>query len=105
MFTRRSQLPVGLTPVTIFGQPVLWRFETLTLIIQLRSPPKVNFWEERTRKRKEIMEAEKFMSQAPSFVPVPPGNNSSQPQQSKPQLERPKYKTQPESSSSKPPPL
>ncbi|GFU79014.1 uncharacterized protein TNCV_308541 [Trichonephila clavipes] len=24
MFTRRSQLPVGLTPVTIFGQPVLW---------------------------------------------------------------------------------
>ncbi|GFW50361.1 probable RNA-directed DNA polymerase from transposon X-element [Trichonephila clavipes] len=24
MFTRRSQLPVGLTPVTIFGQPVSW---------------------------------------------------------------------------------
>ncbi|GFV05004.1 RNA-directed DNA polymerase from mobile element jockey [Trichonephila clavipes] len=24
MFTRRSQLPVGLTPVTIFGQPVPW---------------------------------------------------------------------------------
>ncbi|GFX73987.1 hypothetical protein TNCV_2954701 [Trichonephila clavipes] len=24
MFTRRTQLPVGLTPVTIFGQPVLW---------------------------------------------------------------------------------
>ncbi|GFT52548.1 uncharacterized protein TNCV_4266911, partial [Trichonephila clavipes] len=76
------------------------RFETLTLIIQLRSPPKVNFWEERTWKRKEIMEAEKFMSQAPSSVPVPPGNNSSQPQQSKPQLDRPKPKTQPESSSS-----
>ncbi|GFU77391.1 hypothetical protein TNCV_3497661 [Trichonephila clavipes] len=24
MFTRRSQLPVGLTPVTIFDQPVPW---------------------------------------------------------------------------------
>ncbi|GFT68547.1 RNA-directed DNA polymerase from mobile element jockey [Trichonephila clavipes] len=24
MFTRRSRLPVGLTPVTIFGQPVPW---------------------------------------------------------------------------------
>ncbi|GFW79477.1 RNA-directed DNA polymerase from mobile element jockey [Trichonephila clavipes] len=24
MFTRRNQLPVGLTPVTIFGQPVPW---------------------------------------------------------------------------------
>ncbi|GFT47284.1 hypothetical protein TNCV_3748901 [Trichonephila clavipes] len=24
MFTRRTQLPVGLTPVTIFGQPVPW---------------------------------------------------------------------------------
>ncbi|GFX03298.1 hypothetical protein TNCV_3555261 [Trichonephila clavipes] len=24
MFTRRNQLPTGLTPVTIFGQPVPW---------------------------------------------------------------------------------
>ncbi|GFT12182.1 RNA-directed DNA polymerase from mobile element jockey [Trichonephila clavipes] len=30
MFTRRSQLPVGLPPVTIFGQPVPW-LKTLTV--------------------------------------------------------------------------
>ncbi|GFY27900.1 hypothetical protein TNCV_243641 [Trichonephila clavipes] len=64
------------------------------------TPPKANFWEERTRKRKEMMEAEKFKSQAPSSIPAPPGNNSSQPQPSNPQLDRPKPQTQSESSSS-----
>ncbi|GFU58564.1 uncharacterized protein TNCV_4068771 [Trichonephila clavipes] len=85
-------------------KPVLNLMKDYLQDFELRLPPKVNFWEERIWKRKEIMEAEKFMSQAPSSVPVPPGNNSSQPQQSKAQLDRPKPKTQPESSSSKPPP-
>ncbi|GFY78577.1 hypothetical protein TNIN_411351 [Trichonephila inaurata madagascariensis] len=65
-------------------------------------PPKVNFWEERTWIRKEMVEAEKFKSQAHCTVPAPPGNNSSEPQPSKPQLDRPKPQTQPESFSSKP---
>ncbi|GFT92036.1 hypothetical protein TNCV_4561091 [Trichonephila clavipes] len=45
-------------------------------------PPKVNFWEERTWKRKEMMKAEKFKSHVPSSVPASQGNNSSQPQPS-----------------------
>ncbi|GFR19666.1 putative RNA-directed DNA polymerase from transposon X-element, partial [Trichonephila clavata] len=65
-------------------------------------PPKVNFWEERTRKRKEMMEAEKLKSQASSSTQDPAENNSSKPQPSKPQPDRPKPQTQPESPSSKP---
>ncbi|GFQ82783.1 RNA-directed DNA polymerase from mobile element jockey [Trichonephila clavata] len=65
-------------------------------------PPKVNFWEERTRKRKEMMEAEKLKSQASSSTQAPAENNSSKPQPSKPQPDRPKPQTQPESSSFKP---
>ncbi|GFR21519.1 hypothetical protein TNCT_279731 [Trichonephila clavata] len=64
--------------------------------------PKINYWEERTRKRKEAMEAEKLKSQASSSTQVPAGNNISKPQPNKPQPNKPKPQTQPESSSSKP---
>ncbi|GFQ88782.1 putative RNA-directed DNA polymerase from transposon X-element, partial [Trichonephila clavata] len=64
--------------------------------------PKINYWEERTRKRKEAMEAEKLNSQASSSTQVPAGNNISKPQPNKPQPNKPKPQTQPESSSSKP---
>ncbi|GFR01784.1 RNA-directed DNA polymerase from mobile element jockey [Trichonephila clavata] len=65
-------------------------------------PPKVNFWEERTRKMKETVEAEKLKSQASSSTQASAENNSSKPQPSNPQPDRPKLQTQPESPSSKP---
>ncbi|GFY13703.1 probable RNA-directed DNA polymerase from transposon X-element [Trichonephila clavipes] len=54
MFTRRSQLPVGLTPVTIFGQPVPWvkvaRYLGLFLDAKLTFADHI----EQTRKKKAL---------------------------------------------------
>ncbi|GFX73782.1 RNA-directed DNA polymerase from mobile element jockey [Trichonephila clavipes] len=44
------------------------------------SPPKVNFWEERTRKRKEEMEARKQQPQTSISAPVPPAGTKPKPQ-------------------------
>ncbi|GFX28820.1 nucleic-acid-binding protein from transposon X-element [Trichonephila clavipes] len=48
-------------------------------------PPQVNFWDERTRQRKEAMEAKKQKSHASTSAPAPPVENSPKPQPTTPQ--------------------
>ncbi|GFT59464.1 nucleic-acid-binding protein from transposon X-element [Trichonephila clavipes] len=48
-------------------------------------PPKVNFWDERTRKRKEEMEARKQQPQTSISAPVPPASTKPKPQPTAPQ--------------------
>ncbi|GFV90493.1 probable RNA-directed DNA polymerase from transposon X-element [Trichonephila clavipes] len=56
-------------------------------------PPKVNFWDERTRKRKEEMEARKQQPQNSISAPVPPASTKPKPQ---PAITRPTPKPHPE---------
>ncbi|GFT95542.1 nucleic-acid-binding protein from transposon X-element [Trichonephila clavipes] len=61
-------------------------------------PPKVNFWDERTRKRKEEMEARKQQPQTSISAPVPPASTKPKPQPTAPQpaITRPTPKPHPE---------
>ncbi|GFW90801.1 probable RNA-directed DNA polymerase from transposon X-element [Trichonephila clavipes] len=61
-------------------------------------PPKVNFWDERTRKRKEEMEARKQQPQTSISAPVPPASTKPKPQPTAPQpaITRPTPKPYPE---------
>ncbi|GFS64212.1 nucleic-acid-binding protein from transposon X-element [Trichonephila clavipes] len=61
-------------------------------------PPKVNFWDERARKRKEEMEAKKQQPQTSISTPAPPTSTNSKPQSTAPQpaITRPTPKPRPD---------
>ncbi|GFU84038.1 nucleic-acid-binding protein from transposon X-element [Trichonephila clavipes] len=61
-------------------------------------PPKVNFWDERARKRKEEMEAKKQQPQTSISTPAPPTSANSKPQSTAPQpaITRPTPKPRPD---------
>ncbi|GFX52982.1 probable RNA-directed DNA polymerase from transposon X-element [Trichonephila clavipes] len=54
MFTRRSRLPVGLTPVTIFGQPVPWVNVAKYLGLFLDAKLTFAYHIEQTRKKRSL---------------------------------------------------
>ncbi|GFS63673.1 RNA-directed DNA polymerase from mobile element jockey [Trichonephila inaurata madagascariensis] len=59
------------------------------------TPPKVNAWEEKIKKRKEKMEAERLKSQAPAPTPAPPEVITPKTQSTKPPSQPTASKPQP----------
>ncbi|GFU19954.1 putative RNA-directed DNA polymerase from transposon X-element [Trichonephila clavipes] len=81
----------GIHPANFSGCP-------RNLVNKPPPPPKVNFWDERARKRKKEMEAKKQQPQTSFSTPAPPTSTNSKPQStaSQPAITKPAPKPRPD---------